>query len=186
MPPSVDEGNFASAGALTADDLARVAGKSLRQYKNRLFQEDAFDLSDMQLSFRLKGKLLALMYVCEPNGGMAMVQRGTRATSCALMKSGVQSGQFKFLTSMLNCDFLYGAQLLSDDEEEQYSISLHRGPGEVVDHVAKDNVRHDSLRDDAVMPLVGLLYSGILQDLRITPALNYSTSTKFLEASTAA
>ncbi|WP_375449404.1 SGNH/GDSL hydrolase family protein [uncultured Devosia sp.] len=169
LPPAIDAKNFASAGTVTAALLADMTGQPLVDYRNRIFSLDAFDLAEQQIAFRIEGgKLLSINYACDEATGMVAITRNGKTTPVAMMKGGVANKQFRFLASMLSCDFLYGAQLVTEDEDADYSIALAPPSLASECHIPKDSVAHTDQADAARLPLLGLLYSGTIKDLRIT------------------
>lgn len=169
LPPAVDPDNFASAGTITAAQLADMTGQPLVDYRNRIFSLDAFDLADQQIAFRIEGgKLLAINYACDEATGMVAVTRNGKTTPAAMLKGGVAKKQFRFLASMLSCEFLYGDQLVTKEEDADYCIALAPPSMAIECHIPKESVAHADQENATRLPILGLLFSGSIKDLRIT------------------
>jgi hypothetical protein len=162
LPPPIDPLNFSSASILGAGFLREKLGFSPIDYKNRRFCVSAANLGESRLRLEIdNGRPLALAYVCEPKIMPLEVSVANQATRCALLKGGVRDGTFKFLMSMLSCEFLYGSTLLQEPQHFSFCISAARAGVHYRDYLPKDNVSHqDACEGTPVVPVVGLLHTG--------------------------
>jgi hypothetical protein len=96
-----------------------------------------------------------------------MLARGESGYHCSLQKAGVRDGKFKFLAGMLPCEFLYGADLLQASGVERFSLARAGDDAALKPHIAKDNVAAAETNGPAILPLIGLLYSGTRQRFSI-------------------
>jgi len=182
MPLPIDPYHFASARIIDAKTLIETCGLPPRVYSNRRFAATTADLGDFRLKLTFdKGRPLALAYVCAPDISALEIAMASDTVEAAMLKGGVRDGAFKFLLSMLSCDFLYpGPALLQEPATFSCSMQASQNVPGVTRHVPKDNVGHAESDGSAprVMPLLGMLYTGTLKscvaepvaDLRLQPA----------------
>ncbi|WEK49219.1 MAG: SGNH/GDSL hydrolase family protein [Candidatus Kaistia colombiensis] len=190
VPPPIDPHHFADAKIIDAKTLIETCGLPARVYSNRRFAATTADLGAFRLKLDFdRGRPLAMAYVCAPDISALEIAMAGETVEAAMLKGGVRDGAFKFLLSMLSCDFLYpGPALLQEPATFSCSIQASRSVPGVARHVPKDNVAHPESDGSAarVMPLLGMLYTGTLKscvaepiaDLRLQPA----TATERVEA----
>ncbi len=169
VPAPMDPQNFSSASILQANTLCQQFGLDAVDYRNRRFAVGAAELGNARLRLEIdNGRPLALAYVCEPRIRPLQISVANDVFRCALLKDGVRSGTFKFLMSMLSCDFLFEKSLLQEPVRFACSISAAGADGTYHEHLPKDNVRHEG-PDDAppVVPVVGLLHTGKLRSCTV-------------------
>lgn len=169
LPPPIDPHHFAAASILDVGMLSKVSGISAGEYKNRRFTVGAADLGRTSLRLEIdNGRLLALAYVCEPRIAPLEISLADGGFRCGLLKAGVRDGAFKFLISMLSCEFLYGTALLQELPRFACRIAAANGGASHKEHLPKDNVSHDPVEGATpVLPIVGLLYTGTLRSCAI-------------------
>lgn len=170
LPPAVDPDNFAEAGVIDVPTIFRAAKDApLVEYHNRRFALTALDIARHQITLKLDGgKLLGVFHVSNPQTAPLALTRGETGYHCSLLKGGVRDGKFKFLASMLSCEFLYGAELLQDTGSETFTLARAGHDPALKRQVAKDNVAQDStIPENASLPLLGLLHSGTLSHFAV-------------------
>lgn len=182
LPLPIDVQHFAEAKVLDAKTLIDTCGLPAREYRNRRFAATTADLGPYRLKLEFeKGRPLAFAYVCAPEVNPLEIAMPGETVEAAMLKGGVRDGVFKFLLSMLSCEFLYpGPILLQEPTKLACSIQVAQGVPGVNRHVPKDNVAHGEIdaSSERVMPLLGMLYTGTLKscvaepvaDLRPQPA----------------
>lgn len=173
LPPAVDPDHFADAGVIDVPTIFRLAkGAPLVEFHNRRFALTAIDIGGHQLTLKLGGgKLLGVFHVSTPDTAPLALMRGDSGYHCSLLKGGVRDGKFKFLSAMMPCEFLYGAELLQGAPAETITIGRADGDPSLKRHVAKDNVPQEGVvSEPASLPLMGLLYSG--------PCLGFSAAAR--------
>jgi hypothetical protein len=169
LPPAIDPDHFADAEVIDAQALFKLApDANLVAYNNRRFSLDAIDLSQHELSLSLDGgKLLGVFHVSTPDTAPLVLHRNETGYSCSLLKGGVRDGKFKFLASMLPCEFLYGADLLQPVGPETIRLGHISGSSSFRSHTAKDNVEQEQKSSGSQrLPLLGLMHSGKRRDIR--------------------
>ncbi|BCP53269.1 hypothetical protein K32_18860 [Kaistia sp. 32K] len=173
LPLPIDPQHFAGAGVIDAKTLIESRGLPARDYRNRRFGATTADLSRFRLKLEFeKGRPLALSYVCAPEVGPLEISMPGETIEAATLKGGVRDGAFKFLFSMLSCEFLYpGPALLQEPAKLAISIQVAQGVPRTNRHVPKDNVAHAAYDPAAepVMPLLGILYTGTLKSCVVEP-----------------
>jgi hypothetical protein len=172
LPPPIDAGNFSTASTLTAAEISGMLEIAPTSYQNSRFAFDAVDISKKSIEFTIKGgKLLGLFYICVPEIAKLTLQKDDEIYLCSLMKSGVKSGPFKFLYSMLSCDFLYGSDLIVKDPTARYVLSDQQPNTSYKEWIPKDNVDHVQSNDGpGSLPLAGILYTGTIESFTAVPA----------------
>ncbi len=167
LPVAVDPHHFAGASIIDAKTLIETCGLPAREYKNRRFAATTADLGGHRLKLQFeKGRPLAFSYVCSPEIGALQVTMGGETVEAAMLKGGVRDGNFKFLLSMLSCEFLYpGPALLQEPASLACTIEVARGAPRPNRHLPKDNVAHGAWDPAAqtALPLLGMLYTGTLK-----------------------
>jgi hypothetical protein len=170
LPLAVDPQHFAGARVIDAKTLIERYGLPAREYKNRRFAATTADLGGHRLKLEFeKGRPLAFSYVCAPEVGALQVAMPTETIEAAMLKGGVRDGTFKFLLSMLSCEFLYpGPALLQEPTKFACTIQAARGAPGANRHLPKDNVAHADWDPAAemVLPLLGMLYTGTIKSCR--------------------
>lgn len=170
VPPAVDPEHFGDAEVIDAHEIFAAAGDAgLLAYHNRRFSLDAVDLAQHELTLALAGgKLLGVFHVSELTTATMSLYRNDSGYSCSLLKAGVRDGKFKFLSAMLPCEFLYGAELLQSVDLETIRIGRARPDVKLINHVAKDNVVQNNRDVESQrLPILGLMHSGKRQDLKV-------------------
>lgn len=164
LAPCIDPQNFSTASILEASFLHDRLGFNRVDYSNQRFSVSAADLGQSRLRLEIdNGRPLALAYVCEPKiiPLEITLANANEAIRCALLKGSVRDGKFKFLMSMLSCDFLYNSTLLQEPPRFACRIAAAKAEGVYKDYLPKDNVNHEVVCDTApVVPIVGLLHTG--------------------------
>jgi len=167
LPLPIDLQHFADAKVLDAKTLIEAHGVPARHYSNRRFSATTADLGGYSLNLKFeKGRPLALAYVCASDTSALDITTPGGTVEAAMLKGGVRDGFFKFLLSMLSCDFLYpGPALLQEPAAFSCSFKVAQGVPATSRHVPKDNVAHGEFDPtaDRVMPLLGMLYTGTLK-----------------------
>lgn len=167
MPPAVDAKNFAHVSTVSAGTLRDVSGVPLVPYKSRLFEAEAFELGTRELSFRIEGgKLGGIMYACEPRTGVISVSYNDKPINVATQKSGVQSGQFRFLTSMMLGDFIFN-DILDEEQSGTYRFKLHGGAAPSDLKIPASCQPHPGEDSGSSFAILGIMHSGVMQDLSI-------------------
>lgn len=173
LPLAIDVHNFADAKVIDAKTLIETGGLPTRDYRNRRFAATTADIGDFRLKLEFeKGRPLAFSYVCTPDISQLQISTPNETIEAAMLKGGVRDGFFKFLLSMLSCEFLYpGPALLQEPVKFSCSIQAAQGVSGAGRHVPKDNVAHGEFNASAerVMPLLGMLYTGTLKSCVIEP-----------------
>lgn len=176
LPLPIDPQHFAGARIMDASTLIASCGLAERDFKNRRFSVSTADLGDLRLKLEFeKGRPLAFAYVCDAAISPLEIAIPGQTYEAALLKGGVRDGAFKFLVSMLSCEFLYpGPSLLQEPARLSCTIQVANGKADATRHVPKDNVAHEATDDAApFVPLLGMLYTGTLKSCtaeRRTPA----------------
>lgn len=169
LPPAIDPDHFADAEVIDAQALFGIAPDAdLVAYNNRRFSLDAVDLSQHDVSLSLDGgKLLGVFHVSTPDTAPLVLHRNEAGYNCSLLKGGVRDGKFKFLASMLPCEFLYGADLLQPVGPEIIRLGHPADPRTLKPHIAKDNIAAEQKPAGSQrLPLMGLMHSGKCLDIR--------------------
>ncbi|ODT12859.1 MAG: hypothetical protein ABS35_39135, partial [Kaistia sp. SCN 65-12] len=173
LPVAVDLHHFAGASVIDAKTLIERCGLPAREYKNRRFTATTADLGGHRLKLEFeKGRPLAFSYVCSPEIGALEVTMGNEPVEAAMLKGGVRDGTFKFLLSMLSCEFLYpGPALLQEPAKLACTIEVARGAPRANRHLPKDNVAHGEWdpKAETALPLLGMLYTGTLKSCVAEP-----------------
>ncbi|ESQ93516.1 hypothetical protein ABAC460_00170 [Asticcacaulis sp. AC460] len=168
LPEPLDPRNFSEVSAWGVEDLDSAWNLPLKTYENSKFSFDALMLGEKDLSFTLEdGKLLALIYINDPDTGIVHYQVDDQYYASYMQKPGVRSGAFPFIVGMLSCEFLHPKQLMVPERTRSYRISA-RDMGEPLAKLyrPKANVFHTS-PDNPTLALTGLLYTGTLTDLKL-------------------
>lgn len=167
LPVAIDPHHFACASVIDAKALIERYGLPAREYKNRRFAAATADLGGHRLKLEFeKGRPLAFSYVCAPEIGALEITMANETVEAAMLKGGVRDGTFKFLLSMLSCEFLYpGPALMQEPAKLACTIEVARGAPRANRHLPKDNVAHGEWdpKAEAVLPLLGMLYTGTLK-----------------------
>jgi hypothetical protein len=167
LPVAIDAKNFSTVSTVSAGTLRDISGVDLVQYKSRLFDGEAFELGERELSFRIEGgRLQGIMYACAPATGIVTVTHNEKVINAAQQKSGVQSGQFRFLVSMMLSDFIY-TDILNEDQDGDYALRLHRGPAPADYRIPASCQPHRGEDAGNSFAILGIMYSGTLHDLAV-------------------
>ncbi|MGU3398811.1 SGNH/GDSL hydrolase family protein [Brucellaceae bacterium D45D] len=168
LPFAIDPDHFANAKALSGEQLCKRLGRVPVEYSNRRFSIKALDLGQDRMHFAVdNGQLLSLGYVCDPRIPPLDVVTDDEVHRAAMMKGGVRDGTYRFLVSMLSFEFLYGANLL--DAKGNVSLTLTGADSDIPHklHVPKDSARHETLPQEPVLPITGILFSGNLKTMTL-------------------
>jgi hypothetical protein len=190
LPLPIDPHHFADASIIDAKTLIERCGLPVRDYRNRRFAASTADLGNMRLKLEFeKGRPLAFSYVCAPEVGPLEISMPGETVEAAMLKGGVRDGTFKFLLSMLSCEFLYpGPALLQEPAKFACSIQVAQGEARTNRHVPKDNVAHAAYDPavEPVLPLLGILHTGTLKSSVAEPVeravLQPAAATERIEA----
>lgn len=161
----IDLDNFASASAVDMAKWAESRGETPVRHQNWRFTIDSIDLATRKLRINLEdGKLLGLEYACVRDTGPLHVEYNGQCFRVGTMKSGVQSGTYKFLISWLPLEFIYQGSLLTGDRgSSSIVISGRAGSHQTeIPFTPRDGVQREreELSEVNSFHLAGFLHTG--------------------------
>lgn len=154
LPAPLDPQHFAQAKTLMEDEISAHS----RTFSNSRFSIETAELNGDSFDVNITGKILAILYVAEPNTATARIEVNGEAFACHMMKPGVADGSFGWLLGMTSCEFLYPKDLLKPGGRRTYRIAAGRA-GSLPEKIHKPaaNMVHEPT-DQATLSIAGILY----------------------------
>lgn len=165
LPGPLDPLNFSNAQAIGTEAFATT----LTPFSNSRFSVDTIELANQDLTFTLeRGKLLALFYVDQMSSGVAHFSVNNEAFAAHMRKPGVRSGTYPWLMGMISTEFLHPRNLIAEEEDRNYTLSVEpQGPGVKPFRPAANVANLPG--ESPTLAFYGLLHTGTMRDLQLVP-----------------
>ncbi|ESQ74705.1 SGNH/GDSL hydrolase family protein [Asticcacaulis sp. AC402] len=165
LPDPLDPMNLSAAQAIGTE----VFETELTPFSNSRFTIDTIELANQDLRFTLeRGKLLALFYVDQMSSGVGHFSVNGEAFAAYMRKPGVRSGTYPWLMGMISTEFLHPKNLMAEEEDRAYTLSVEPQGIGVKPFRPAANVANQPT-DAPTLAFYGLLHTGKMTHLDLVP-----------------